>query len=136
MKKILQETGLTESQLLKILNRKRFKPQVIKRHITEDEFEFAIISDTHLCSRYEALNELHTFYAICQKMGIKDVVHAGDLIDGGMTHAGWENQVHTHGADRQVKYVADNYPCVKDINTYFIGGSHDYSFWKKAGVAN
>jgi predicted phosphodiesterase len=134
MKKLLEKLGLTETQAKSILTKTVAKPQIIKRHITEEEFEFAIISDTHLCSHYEAINELHTFYAICQKMGIKDVVHAGDLIDGGMSHAGWENQIHTHGADRQIGYVAKNYPKIAGINTYFIGGSHDYSFWKKAGV--
>jgi predicted phosphodiesterase len=134
MKNFLDELGLTAEQAKRILTKKPNKPQVIKRHITEDEFEFAIISDTHLCSRYEAINELHTFYAICKKMGIKDVVHAGDLIDGGMSHAGWENEIHTFGVGRQVDYVVENYPKVDGITTYFISGSHDYSFWKRAGA--
>jgi len=130
----LKEFGLSEKQVRKILSGRLSKPKIIKQAITDKEFEFAVISDTHLCSHYEAIDELHTFYAICNKMGIKHIVHAGDLIDGGMTHAGWENEIHTFGTDRQVKYVVKNYPKVEGIDTYFISGSHDYSFWKRAGV--
>ena len=129
--KALKDYGLTERQLRMILAGRNTKPRIIKEQITDEEFEFGVISDTHLCSRYEAINELHTFYAICNKIGIKHIVHAGDLIDGGMSHAGWENEIHTFGADRQVAYVVKNYPSVDGINTYFISGSHDYSFWKK-----
>jgi len=50
-----------------------------------------------------------------------------------MSHPGWENEIHTFGADRQVKYLCDNYPKYDGIKTAFILGSHDYSFWKKAG---
>ena len=88
MKNILSELGLTEIQLRRILQGKRIAPKIIQKHITDKNLEFGIISDTHLCSRYEALNELHTFYEICRKVGIKHVFHAGDLIDGGMTHPG------------------------------------------------
>ena len=132
--KLLKEFGLTEQQLRRILVGRNGKPKIIKEQITNKEFEFAVISDTHLCSRYEAIDELLTFYHICKKMGIKHIVHAGDLIDGGMTHAGWENEIHTFGADRQVAYVVKNYPKLDGIQTYFISGSHDYSFWKRAGV--
>ena len=132
--KILNEFGLTEAQLRRILAGEHTKPQIIKQAITDKEFEFGVISDTHLCSRYEALNELHTYYSICKKTGVRHIVHAGDLIDGGMSHAGWENEIHTFGTDNQVAYTIKNYPKVEGITTYFITGSHDYSFWKRSGV--
>ena len=132
--KLLKELGITEVQLKRILAGRRRKPAIIHEHITDEEYEFGIISDTHICSRYECLDELHTFYAICEKIGITKVLHAGDLIDGGMSHPGWENEIHTFGADRQVRYLIKNYPKVGGITTYFITGSHDYSFWKRAGV--
>ena len=112
---------------------RKTKPRILKTHITNRKLKVAIIGDTHLCSWYEAINELHTFYAICKKEGVKHVVHAGDILDGGMSHAGWENEIHTFGADRQVKYLVKNYPKVNGIKTYFITGSHDHSFWKRGG---
>jgi hypothetical protein len=76
--KLLKEFGLTEAQFRKIMAGKKGKPQIIKEAITDKEFEFGVISDTHLCSKFEKLDELHTFYAICNKVGIRHIVHAGD----------------------------------------------------------
>lgn len=76
MKKI---EGFTESEIKSLLFQKRKpKPKVLKRFLSDKDLEFAIVSDTHLCSRYERLNELHTFYEICRKQGIKIVFHCGD----------------------------------------------------------
>jgi len=132
--KILREFGLTEAQLRKILNGKEVRPRIIKEAITDKEFEFGVVSDTHLCSKFEKLDELHTFYAICKKMGIKHIVHAGDIIAGQGIYSGQENEIHTFGVDSQVGYVIKNYPQVDGITTYFITGNHCLSFFKKSGV--
>jgi len=132
--KLLKEFNLTESQLRKILNGRKYKPQIIKEAITNNELEFGVIADTHLCSKFEKLDELHTFYAICKKIGIKHIVHAGDIIAGQGIYTGQENEIHTFGADSQVRYVVENYPKIEGIKTHFITGNHCLSYFKKSGV--
>ena len=136
MDKKIKELGLTERQIKDILlYKKKPKPQILKRFITDKDLQFAIVSDTHLCSRYERLNELHTFYEICRKQGVKIVFHCGDEIDGnGMMYRGNLSEIHTYGADRQVQYFVDNYPKVKEIITYLITGNHSLSFYNDNGV--
>ncbi len=125
MKKIIKGLGLTEKQAREaLLKRKHKKPKVLHRYFSNKEIKFAVIADTHLCSNYEKLDELHTFYAICKKIGIDTVIHAGDLIDGnGKMYRGHLNEIHTYGAMRQVDYAVKNYPKVKGITTYFITGN-------------
>jgi predicted phosphodiesterase len=132
--KTLKEYGLTERQLRMILNGRKPKIKIIKQQITEDELEFGVVSDTHLCSTHEKLNELHTIYAIFQKVGIKTVFHSGDLLCGWKVYNGQENEVKVFGADNQVKYVVDNYPYQEGITTYFITGNHDLAWLKLAGI--
>lgn len=134
MKNLLEETGLTESQLKKIINGRKPKIKIIKHQITEYEFEVGVVSDTHLCSTNEKLNELHTIYAIFNKIGIKTVFHSGDLLCGWKVYNGQENEVKVFGADNQIKYVVDNYPKIDGITTYFISGNHDLAWLKLAGI--
>jgi predicted phosphodiesterase len=136
MKKILEELNLTEAQARKILLGECVpKPKILTRYLSNRNVRFAIVSDTHLCSRYERLDELHTFYAICKKVGIKTVFHAGDILEGsGRIYRGQLNDIHTYGAMRQVKYVVENYPKVDGITTYYVLGNHDISFYSENGV--
>lgn len=136
MKGVLDEYGLDEKKLRRILvarGKKEVKPLMLYGK-EADEYSFAAIADTHLCSVQEKLRELHTFYALCHKRGIKDVFHAGDIVAGQGVYAGQEYEIHTFGADNQVAYVVANYPKVEGITTHFIIGNHDYSFLKMAGV--
>lgn len=136
MEKLIKELGISESQLKQILLAKRkVNPKVLKRYLSDKELKFGIISDTHLCSRHECLNELHTFYAICKKVGVKMVFHAGDLVDGsGRIYRNQLNEIHTYGAMRQAEYVIKNYPKVAGITTYFCTGNHCLSFYAENGV--
>jgi len=94
---------------------------------------FGVVSDTHLCSTQERLDELHTFYHICDKMGVKVIFHCGDLLSGWKVYRGQENEVHTFGVRNQVNYAVKNYPKFNGI-TYFIDGNHDESWHKLAGI--
>ncbi len=130
--KILEEYGISEAELRRILQGKKKKPKILKKHITDKTFKFGIVSDTHLCSNEERLDELHTFYSICKKEGITEIVHSGDLIAGQGIYKGQENEISAFGADNQVAYAVENYP--KGITTYFITGNHCLSYWKQNGV--
>lgn len=137
MKKIINDLGFTEAQVKQILlsKGKTHKPKVLERYFTLNEQSFAIVSDTHLCSRHEKLNELHTFYAICEKVGIQTVFHAGDLSDGnGSMYRGQLSELTVYGVDRQAEYVIRNYPKFDGIKTYFITGNHDTSHYRDNGA--
>ena len=51
-----------------------------------EKLTFALISDTHLGSSAEHLDELHDFYDRCVNQGITDVFHCGDISDGWKVH--------------------------------------------------
>lgn len=97
---------------------------------------FGLISDTHYGSEFAAEEELHNFYDILQKRGIKTVFHAGDLTEGFN-----QRRVHTFlgnraiGFEAQREYTIKNYPIRAGITTYVIGGNHD-NWYHQQGLAN
>ena len=134
MKKTLKEIGITEKQLRQIIKGRKRKPKLLKLHITEGTYKFGIVSDTHLCSIHEKLDELHTFYEICKKVGIDTIVHAGDIVAGsGHIYRGQLNELKCYGVKNQVNYVVSQYPN-NGIRTYYILGNHDWSFWTQNEV--
>jgi len=126
--------GITTKELDKILVAKKGqKPRKLSINIVE-EYKCSLIADTHLCSNYEQNDKLNLFYDMCLEEGIKDVYHAGDIVAGQGIFHGQEYEIHTFGADNQVKYVVENYPKRKGITTHFILGNHDYAYFKKMGI--
>jgi len=99
-------------------------------------YRFGLISDTHLGSSEEHLNELEQFYDRLEDRGIHHVFHAGDISDG------WKVYQHHHqqlkdaavGWERLKKYVVENYPQRDSIQTHYITGNHDYKLWKRSGM--
>ena len=103
---------------------RRFKP-----------FKIGIVSDTHIGSTCQQITLLHEAYKIMKNEGVKQVFHAGDMIEGnGKLFRGQVYEMFLHGADTMVDYTIKNYPKVKGITTYIIGGSHDYSFYRDDGT--
>jgi len=102
--------------------------------INGDWYKIGIVSDTHLGSKYQQLTYLHTAYKLMADMGITEVLHGGDLVDGQRIYRGQEYEIFCHGADAQADYAIEQYPRVDGITTHLIGGNHDDSHWKLAGV--
>ena len=97
--------------------------------------KLGIVSDTHLGSQYQQLSCLKSFYEFMAEEGIKKVLHVGDICDGnGKVYAGHEYEIFLHGADKMRDYAVENYPKVEGVQTYFIGGNHDFSFQKSGGM--
>lgn len=94
---------------------------------------FGVLSDTHIGSLYENRELMEIAYDVFLKEGITNVYHCGDITDGEKMYRGQEYELYAHGADRQIDAVAERYPYRKGINTYFILGNHDLSFWKHSG---
>jgi predicted phosphodiesterase len=112
----------------------RPKPIVIDSKLKGKTFKFGLVSDSHLGSKFEALNELHTFYEICKKSGVDFMVHSGDLVDGSASmHKGFLYDLHKLGADEQIQHVIDNYPSI-GVKTYYVLGNHCLSHEKTNGT--
>lgn len=62
------------------------------------------------------------------------MLHCGDLVEGERLYRGQEYERFLHGADAQIEFAVKNYPRRKGVCTKVIGGSHDYSFYKLAGI--
>lgn len=95
--------------------------------------KFAIMGDTQLGSKYAQLTYLHNFYDLCEKQGIKDVYHTGDLTDGLKMRPGHEYELYVVSADEMRDDVVKNYPKRDGITTHFITGNHDASIYKHVG---
>jgi UDP-2,3-diacylglucosamine pyrophosphatase LpxH len=95
--------------------------------------KFAIIGDTQIGSKYTQLTYLHAFYDLCEKEGITDVYHTGDMTEGLKMRVGHEYELYTVSADDMRDEVIKNYPKRNGITTHFISGNHDASIFKHVG---
>jgi hypothetical protein len=119
----------------KVLSKiEEMKPEIPVHKYYGDLVRIGVVGDTHLGSIYENVNLLKVAYDLFKEEGIATVYHTGDMCDGENMFSGHYMEIHTHGGDAQVKYCADVYPKIEGITTYFITGSHDLSFYKRAGM--
>lgn len=116
---------------------KNIKPSKNEKVIEWDgckHFRIGVVSDTHIgnvCTQMSFLNKLYEKY---KELGITDVYHCGDISDGWYPNRSDQiYELFVHGADRQVKYIVENYPRIDGITTHFITGNHDYTFVRNTG---
>jgi len=129
--KLLEEAsrrGFIHSEREILVNRHYEFPKKLK------PFKIGIVSDTHLGSQMQQITLLKEAYSAFKEEGIKQVFHAGDLVEGnGKLYKGQLYEMFIHGADKMLEYAEKVYPKVKGITTYVVGGSHDYCYFKDAG---
>lgn len=133
--RIKEKHGITNAQLKRLINKQRVpKKRKTKIEVPKNEFKFGIVTDTHLSSTLCALDELHSFYEIMKKQGVKHVMHSGDLVAGnGRMFRGQEMEMSAFGLEAQAQDVIDNYPKIKGMTTHVIAGNHDLSFFNDNG---
>lgn len=98
-----------------------------------ETLRFAIMGDTQIGSKYTQLTHLHNFYDLCEKEGIHNVYHTGDITDGLKMRVGHEYELYEISADEMMEDVVKNYPKRDGITTHFITGNHDASIYKHVG---
>lgn len=104
-------------------------------HRTNDgKIRFALVSDTHLCSKAQQLTYLNEFYDEVEQRGIRRVYHSGDILAGQNVYRGQLYEIFKTGLDDQVRYVIDNYPKRRGVKTSFVTGNHDLDFFKRDGA--
>ena len=96
----------------------------------DDDIKAMLISDTRFGSIYQQLSILNDMYVKAKDMGVKYVFLTGDVVEGIYTGTKsiYNTTLHKTGYDDQAKLVADFFPRVDGITTYFITGEHDLSY--------
>lgn len=115
----------------------------LKKPITTDEIyqvpdysgklKLCLISDTHLCSKYDRVDILNYIYEKAYKENIKYVLHSGDFTDGKSTRPEHVYELKELSYDGQVDYCVEKYPKQYGIKTYVISGNHDDWWYKSTG---
>lgn len=97
-----------------------------------EHLKLLLISDTHLCSKYDRLDILRYLYDKAQDMGVQHVLHSGDFTDGKSNRPEHIYELKEHSFQGQVDYCIDKYPKF-DGKTYVIQGNHDNWWYKSSG---
>jgi len=97
-------------------------------------FKFGVVSDIHLGSKKERLDEFNLMYDKFQSEGIKVVFNSGDITEGVNVYRGQEYETHKFGQQEQIEYAIEKYPKRKGIKTLFITGNHDLREYERGGV--
>ena len=96
--------------------------------------KFGVVSDSHLSSKKERLEELRELYGVFKSEGVNHVFHTGDITDGWGVYRGQEFEVKHFGQEEQIDYAVKNYPQEEGITTEFITGNHDLRQYERGGV--
>ena len=91
-----------------------------------------LISDTHLCSKYDRLDILRYLYAKADERGIKHILHSGDFTDGRSNRPEHIYELREPSYEGQVDYCVEKYPTFSG-KTYVISGNHDDWWYKSTG---
>ena len=97
-----------------------------------NEMRLLLISDTHLCSKYDRLDILRYLYSKADDLGVKHVLHSGDFTDGRSNRPEHMYELKELSYDGQVDYCVDKYPAFSG-KTYVIQGNHDNWWYKSTG---
>lgn len=95
------------------------------RLLDGDLIRVGVVSDTHISSKEEALDELHLAYDHFAAEGISEVWHSGDHTCGKGIFPGQDREIKVHTYDGQVDRLVDVYPQRDGIKTVTISGNHD-----------
>lgn len=97
-----------------------------------ERLKLLLISDTHLCSKYDRLDILRYLYDKAEDKGVKHILHSGDFTDGKSNRPEHIYELKEHSFQGQVDYVIDKYPKYSG-KTYAIQGNHDNWWYKSNG---
>ena len=151
--KIESEFGLTDMYntvrcyIYKHRRKQKVNPEETKRVVIQNQepehhevnwdgtqtIRFGLMGDTQFGSKHAQISHLHNFYDLCEREGITNVYHTGDITDGLKMRPGHEYELYEISADGQCDDVVKNYPRRKGITTHFITGNHDASLYKHVG---
>ncbi len=92
----------------------------------------AVISDTHLGSKYCLREQLKDFIHYAYSQGVREILHPGDILDGCYKHGMWE--VSHSGLDDQARDLFEVLPQLPGLTYHGITGNHDFTFTEAGGI--
>lgn len=98
----------------------------------QNHLKLLLISDTHLCSKYDRLDILKYLYSKAEDEGIKYVLHSGDFTDGRSNRPEQIYELREPSFEGQIQYCIEKYPSFSG-KTYVIQGNHDNWWYKSNG---
>lgn len=98
-----------------------------------EHLKLLLISDTHLCSKYDRVDILRYLYDRAEQEGVKYVLHSGDFTDGRSNRPEQVYELKEASFEGQVEYCVDKYPKSDEITTFVISGNHDDWWYKSNG---
>ncbi|MCK9601841.1 MAG: metallophosphoesterase family protein [Sphaerochaeta sp.] len=115
---------------------RRQRPYEVPVRGKDNMIRFGLIGDTHFGSLYQRADALAAYYDACEREGVTDVLHAGDVLAGWRVYKGQEFELHPNGRSwpEQRDMFASLAPLKKGITTHFITGNHDASYKKLIGL--
>lgn len=128
-----------DGELLDVINGEIVKLKA--PHKQEDIYEIKhnlevlkllLISDTHLCSKYDRVDILRYLYDKAEDKGIKHVLHSGDFTDGRSHRPEHIYELKETSYQGQIQYCINKYPKYSG-KTYVIQGNHDNWWYKSNG---
>ena len=87
-----------------------------------EHLKLLLISDTHLCSKYDRLDILNYLYDKAEDRGVKYILHSGDFTDGRSNRPEHIYELKETSYEGQVDYCVDKYPTFSG-KTYVISGN-------------
>jgi len=133
--KILQDKGmlfeLIDGKIVKMKPEKNNEVYQIPNNL--EHVSLLLISDTHLCSKFDRLDILRYLYQEAEDKNVDYILHSGDVVEGlsGRPQQIFELKEVSYTAQRD--YTIDKYP-KSDIPTYMIAGNHDLWWIKQCGA--
>jgi len=108
------------------------KPAMNEVHIHKtpasgNEIIFGALGDTHLGSKWERLDVLHTLYKDYEEQGITEVYHTGNMVEGDARFNKFDVKV--YGIEAQTDYFLEHYPQIPGITTYYVTGDDHEGWW-------
>ena len=93
----------------------------------------AVVSCTHLGSRFQQITALNRFLQYAKGRGAKAILHCGDVVDGPLQmHQDIVHAQFIHTYDTQRDYAVAVLPDL-GIPWYFVSGNHDDAYLRNAG---
>lgn len=134
--KLLKDDGFLadyiDGEIVKLKTPPRID-DVYQVSVYSENLKLCLISDTHLCSKYDRLDILNYIYEKAYKNNVKHILHSGDFTDGRSNRPEHVYELKELSYQGQVDYCVEKYPKEYGINTYVIQGNHDNWWYKSTG---
>lgn len=79
-----------------------------------NKISLLLLSDTHLCSKYDRLDILRYLYEKAGDKGVRHILHSGDFTDGRSNRPEQVYELKEASYEGQVEYCVEKYPKFKE----------------------